>query len=163
MKKLKELWGNNKVLIVLGIILIICLIAIITVTFSFFLGGNKGVYGDRLNGIDKHPVTNNIKSEYKTSLESEKSVTKVSIDTKGKIIYIIINFASDTSLEDAKNLAASSIEKLNEDILSFYDIDFTLKCEKSENSEGFTILGAKNVAGSGLIWNNNTPLESEES
>ncbi|MBD9106346.1 hypothetical protein EGP99_00880 [bacterium] len=162
MKKLKELWGNNKVLIVLGIILIICLIAIITVTFSFFLGGNKGVYGDRLNGIDKHPVTNNIKSEYKTSLESEKSVTKVSIDTKGKIIYIIINFASDTSLEDAKNLAASSIEKLNEDILSFYDIDFTLKCEKSENSEGFTILGAKNVAGSGLIWNNNTPLESEE-
>lgn len=162
MKKLKELWGNNKVLIVLGIILIICLIAIITVTFSFFLGGNKGVYGDRLNGIDKHPVTNNIKSEYKTGLESEKSVTKVSIDTKGKIIYIIINFASDTSLEDAKNLAASSIEKLNEDILSFYDIDFTLKCEKSENSEGFTILGAKNVAGSGLIWNNNTPLESEE-
>lgn len=162
MKKLKELWGNNKVLIVLGIILIICLIAIITVTFSFFLGGNKGVYGDRLNGIDKHPVTNNIKSEYKTSLESEKSVTKVSIDTKGKIIYIIINFASDTSLEDAKNLAASSIEKLNEDILSFYDIDFTLKCEKSENSEEFTILGAKNVAGSGLIWNNNTPLESEE-
>ncbi len=162
MKKLKELWGNNKVLIVLGIILIICLIAIITVTFSFFLGGNKGVYGDRLDGIDKHPVTNNIKSEYKTSLESEKSVTKVSIDTKGKIIYIIINFASDTSLEDAKNLAASSIEKLNEDILSFYDIDFTLKCEKSENSEGFTILGAKNVAGSGLIWNNNTPLESEE-
>ena len=162
MKKLKELWGNNKVLIVLGIILIICLTAIITVTFSFFLGGNKGVYGDRLNGIDKHPVTNNIKSEYKTSLESEKSVTKVSIDTKGKIIYIIINFASDTSLEDAKNLAASSIEKLNEDILSFYDIDFTLKCEKSENSEGFTILGAKNVAGSGLIWNNNTPLESEK-
>ena len=162
MKKLKELWGNNKVLIVLGIILIICLIAIITVTFSFFLGGNKGVYGDRLNGIDKHPVTNNIKSEYKTSLESEKSVTKVSIDTKGKIIYIIINFASDTSLEDAKNLAASSLEKLNEDILSFYDIDFTLKCEKSENSEGFTILGAKNVAGSGLVWNNNTPLESEE-
>ena len=162
MKKLKELWGNNKVLIVLGIILIICLIAIITVTFSFFLGGNKGVYGDRLNGIDKHQVTNNIKSEYKTSLESEKNVTKVSIDTKGKIIYIIINFASDTSLEDAKNLAASSIEKLNEDILSFYDIDFTLKCEKSENSEGFTILGAKNVAGSGLIWNNNTPLESEK-
>ncbi len=162
MKKLKELWGNNKVLIVLGIILIICLIAIIIVTFSFFLGGNKGVYGDRLNGIDKHPVTNNIKSEYVTNLESEKSVTKVSLDTKGKIIYIIINFASDTSLEDAKNLAASSLEKLNEDILSFYDIDFTLKCEKSENSEGFTILGAKNVAGSGLVWNNNTPLESEE-
>ena len=26
----------------------------------------------------------------------------------------------------------------------------------------FTLLGAKNVAGSGLVWNNNTPVESDE-
>ncbi len=162
MKKLKELWGKNKVLIVLGIILVICLVAIIIVTFSFFLGGNKGVYGDRLKDIDKHPVTETLKSEYVTALEAENSVTSVSMDIKGKIIYIIINFASDTALNDAEALAALSLDKLGEDILSFYDINFTLKCEKSENSEGFTILGAKNVAGSGLVWNNNTPLESEE-
>ncbi len=162
MKKLKELWGKNKVLIVLGIILVICLVAIIIVTFSFFLGGNKGVYGDRLKDIDKHPVTETLKSEYVTALEAENSVTSVSMDIKGKIIYIIINFASDTALNDAEGLATLSLDKLGEDILSFYDINFTLKCEKSENSEGFTILGAKNVAGSGLVWNNNTPLESEE-
>lgn len=162
MKKLKELWGKNKVLIVLGIILVICLVAIIIVTFSFFLGGNKGVYGDRLKDIDKHPVTETLKSEYVTALEAENSVTSVSMDIKGKIIYIIINFASDTALNDAESLATLSLDKLGEDILSFYDINFTLKCEKSENSEGFTILGAKNVAGSGLVWNNNTPLESEE-
>lgn len=162
MKKLKELWGKNKVLIVLGIILVICLVAIIIVTFSFFLGGNKGVYGDRLKDIDKHPVTETLKSEYVTALEAENSVTSVSMDIKGKIIYIIINFVSDTALNDAEALATLSLDKLGEDILSFYDINFTLKCEKSENSEGFTILGAKNVAGSGLVWNNNTPLESEE-
>ena len=162
MKKLKELWGKNKVLIVLGIILVICLVAIIIVTFSFFLGGNKGVYGDRLKDIDKHPVTETLKSEYVTALEAENSVTSVSMDIKGKIIYIIINFASDTALNDAEALATLSLDKLGEDILSFYDINFTLKCEKSENSEGFTILGAKNVAGSGLVWNNNTPLESDE-
>ena len=97
-----------------------------------------------------------------TSLENDKSVSSVKFNTKGRIIYITINYVSDTSLEDAKAKAATSIAKLSEDILSYYDIDFTIKCEKSENSEGFTLLGAKNVAGSGLVWNNNTPVESDE-
>ena len=43
-----------------------------------------------------------------------------------------------------------------------YDIDFILTKEKSENDEGFTIMGAKNVNGSGLVWNNNTPIKDEE-
>ena len=162
MKKLKESWGKNKVFILLGAILVICLVAIIVVTFSFFLGGSKSVYGDRLDGIDKYPVKETMKSSYITSLEEEKSVSKVSMNVSGKIIYISIEFVSDTSLEEAKGLAATSLENISEDLQSFYDISFTLKCEKSENSEGFTILGAKNVAGSGLVWNNNTPLESEE-
>ena len=162
MKKLKEAWGKNKILIVLGIILVACLVAIVIVTFSFFLGGNKDIYGDRLEGIDKYPVTESVKNEYIEALKESKNVTDVSLNIKGKIIYIIIDFAQDTSLDEAKGLAASSIVKLSEDILSFYDINFTLRCEKSENSDGFTILGAKNVAGSGLVWNNNTPLESEE-
>ena len=162
MKKLKESWGKNKVFVLLGAILVICLIAIIFVTFSFFLGGNKGVYGDRLDGIDKYPITDTIKSEYINALEEEKSVSKVSMNVRGKIIYIDIEFALDTSLEEAKGLAATSLKNISEDLQAFYDISFTLKCEKSENSEGFTILGAKNVAGSGLVWNNNTPLESEE-
>lgn len=162
MKKLKESWGKNKVFILLGTILVICLVAIIVVTFSFFLGGSKSVYGDRLDGIDKYPVKETMKSSYITSLEEEKSVSKVSMNVKGKIIYISIEFVSDTSLEEAKSLAATSLKNISEDLQSFYDISFTLKCEKSENSEGFTILGAKNVAGSGLVWNNNTPLESEE-
>ena len=162
MKKLKESWGKNKVFILLGAILVICFIAIIVVTFSFFLGGNEDIYGDRLDGIEKYPITETIKSGYITSLEKEKNVSKVSMNVKGKIIYINIEFVSDTSLDDAKNIAATSLKNISEDLQSFYDINFTLKCEKSENSEGFTTLGAKNVAGSGIVWNNNTPLESEE-
>ena len=82
--------------------------------------------------------------------------------TKGRIIYITIDFNVDTSLNDAEAKATSSLTNLSEDILGYYDINFTLKCDKSENSEGFVILGARNVAGSGLVWNNNTPVESEE-
>ena len=162
MKKIKNLWENNKVLIVLGLILVACLVAILIVSFSYFFGGSNNEYGDRLQDIEKYPITETIKNEYVSALENEKIVKDVKMHTKGKIIYITIDFNADTSLNDAEAKATSSLSNLSEDILSYYDINITLKCDKSENSEGFVILGARNVAGSGLVWNNNTPVESEE-
>ena len=41
LKKIKNLWENNKVLIVLGLILVACLVAILIVSFSYFFGGSK--------------------------------------------------------------------------------------------------------------------------
>ena len=51
---------------------------------------------------------------------------------------------------------------MSDELLSDYDINLTLTSKATENSEGFTIMGAKNVAGSGVVWNNNTPVESDE-
>ena len=162
MNKLKELWGKYKVLIVLGIILIICFIAIISVTISYFFGGSESVYGDRLKDIDNYPISEEFKTEYVSSMESEELIETVNFSNKGRIIYIEIKFVGDTSLVEAQSKAAASLEKFSEELLSYYDINFTLICEETENSEGFTIMGAKNVSGSGLIWNNNKPVESEE-
>lgn len=162
MKKIKDMWKNNKVLIVLGLILFVCLIAILVVMFSYFLGGNKDEYGDRLKDISKYPVTEEVKNEYVNSLENDKIVDSVKLNIQGRIIYITINYVLDVNIDDAKSKAEASLKNFNEDILSYYDIMFTIKCSKSENSDGFTLLGAKNVAGSGLVWNNNTPVESDE-
>lgn len=162
MNKLKELWGKYKVLIVLGIILIICFIAIVSVTISYFFGGSESVYGDRLKDIDNYPISEEFKTEYVSSMESEELIETVNFSNKGRIIYIEIKFVGDTSLVEAQSKAAASLEKISEELLSYYDINFTLICEETENSEGFTIMGAKNVSGSGLIWNNNKPVESEE-
>ncbi len=162
MNKLKEIWGKNKVLIVLGIILIICFIAIIVVTVSYFFGGSESVYGDRLDGIEDHPIEDSFVSEYTTNLESDDMIESVEFDTKGRIIYITINFVGDTSLVEAQSKTAASLETFSEDLLSYYDINFTITSEATDNSDGFTLMGARNVAGSGLVWNNNTPVESEE-
>lgn len=162
MNKLKEIWGKNKVLIVLGIILIICFIAILIVTFSFFFGGSESVYGDRLDGIENYPIEDSFIDEYIANLESDEMINSATFDTKGRIIYVTIDFVGDTSLVEAQSKAAASLEQFSEEKLSYYDINFTLTSESTENSEGFTIMGARNVAGSGLVWNNNTPVESEE-
>lgn len=162
MNKLKEIWGKNKVLIVLGIILIICFIAILIVTFSFFFGGSESVYGDRLDGIENYPIEDSFIDEYIANLESDEMINSATFDTKGRIIYVTMDFVGDTSLVEAQSKAAASLEQFSEETLSYYDINFTLTSESTENSEGFTIMGARNVAGSGLVWNNNTPVESEE-
>ena len=162
MNKLKEIWGKNKVLIVLGIILIICFIAILVVTFSYFFGGSESVYGDRLDEIESYPIEDSFVSEYTANLENDEMINSVTFDTRGRIIYIVIDFVGDTSLVEAQSKAAASLEQFSEDILSYYDINFTLTSASTENSEGFTIMGARNVAGSNLVWNNNTPIESEE-
>ena len=162
MNKLKEIWGKNKVLIVLGIILIICFIAIIVVTVSYFFGGSESVYGDRLDGIEDHPIEDSFVSEYTTNLESDDMIESVEFDTKGRIIYITINFVGDTSLVEAQSKTAASLETFSDDLLSYYDINFTITSEATDNSDGFTLMGARNVAGSGIVWNNNTPVESEE-
>lgn len=162
MNKLKELWGKNKVLIVLGIILIICLITIICVGVSFFFGGSETVYGDRLEDIEDYPITDEFKSDYIASLLENEEIIDAALDIKGRIVYVNITFVGDTNLANAKSKAVTSLEKFSDELLSYYDINFILKCDATENSEGFTIMGAKNVAGSGVVWNNNTPVESDE-
>ena len=162
MDKLKEIWGKYKILIVLGLILIICFIAILFVTVSYFFGSGESVYGDRLEDIEDYPIEDTFVSEYIANLESDEMINSATFDVKGRVIYVTINFVGDTSLVEAQSKAAVSIEQFSEDILSYYDINFTLICEATENSEGFTIMGAKNVAGSGIVWNNNTVVESEE-
>lgn len=161
MRKLKELWNKNKVLIVLLFILLICFIAIVIVCVTFFLGGSKSTYGDRLKDIDKYPITEEFKTDYVASLEADELVDKVSFKMQGRVVYLKITFVQDTTLIEAQSKAILSLAKFSEDLLGYYDINITLYCPISENSEGFTIMGTRNASGNGVVWNNNTKVESE--
>ena len=162
MSKIKELWTKNKILWVLLFILLICFITIIVVSFTFFFGGNESEYGDRLKELESHEIAESFKSEYEEVLENDELISDASIRISGRIIYINIKFNNDTPLFEAQSKATASLEKFTDDILNYYDINFILLCDATDNSDGFTILGARNVSGSGIVWNNNTKIESEE-
>lgn len=162
MSKIKELWTKNKILWVLLFILLICFITIIFVSFTFFFGGNESEYGDRLKDMENHEITETFKSEYANELENDELISDASIRTSGRVIYINIKFTNDTTLVEAQSKATASLEKFTDNILDYYDINFILSCDATDNSEGFTILGARNVSGNGIAWNNNTKVESEE-
>ncbi len=162
MKKLKEFWQKNKILVVLIAILVACFIAICVVVATYFFGGSETVYGDRLKDISKHPITEDFKNNYIASLEELEEVSEVTFNVKGRIIYIRIKFIADYSLVEAESKAAASLTNFDENILSYYDLNFTITADASENSDGFTLMGAKNTASEGIVWNNITKKESAE-
>ena len=153
---MKKLWKENRVLFMLIIILLICFIAIVVVALTFFYSKDVNSYGARLVDIEDYPITNKDKNTYKETMLENKGVTKVSLNIKGRVIYIHLEFDETVSLEDAKAIANNSIELFGEDNLSYYDVEFVLK------SDNFTILVAKNAIIDHVSWNNNREVEEEE-
>ncbi len=162
MKKIKKLWTENRVLFVLFVIVLICVFLILGVMLKYFFGTSKSGYGDRLNGIEEVPITEQMQNDFLNQVKSDEQVREATIHTSGKIIYISIQFMNGSSLEDAENKALASLDFFEEKYKNFYDFQFTLKKDASEEEKGFLIMGAKNVNGSGLSWNNNTEIEEKE-
>ena len=81
----------------------------------------------------------------------------------GKIVYIKINFNESASLVEAESVAVKALDNFSDSEKAFYDFEFTLAQAATDKTEGFKIMGAKNVNGSNLVWNNNNATTSSAS
>lgn len=158
-KKLKNSWNQNRVLFVLTTILIVCIILILLVVIDYFLGTSKDKYGDRLEGIKNFEVSRI--SELESKIKEDEKIADCNIRQIGKIIYINIKFTNEITLVEAEGKALNTVELFSEEELKFYDLNYSLTQDATESSAGFSIMGAKNINGTGLVWNNNTPVSEE--
>ena len=154
---MKKIIQNNKVILVLLGILLICFIALGLVFYKFFYAGTSSTkYGDRLQGIEEHELSKTLEDDIKLLYNDNEKVDSVSIDVKGKIVYIIINYKNNVSTSDAKDLSTKSLEAIGEDNLSYYDVQFILNVVKDEDSEeensNFPIFGAKSANSNKIVW-----------
>lgn len=159
MKKIKNLWVENRVLLVLFIIILICCFIMMGVCINYFFGSSKSSYGDRLAGIEEVQITDDIKNNFLDNMKKDELINDVTIKVVGKIVYITLSFEEKVSLVEAQSKALASLKNFEDKYLEFYDFNYTLKSNSTENSEGFLIMGAKNVNGTGLVWNNNTEVQ----
>ncbi len=145
------------------LIIIACIGVSVGLLLKYFYFGNGGSkYGDRLDGIEAVLIADDKKNEVANSLKEEKNVKDATVTVTGKIIYIRIAFEAGADLETSKSIAVKSLEQFSEDEKKFYDVNFTLVSDKTDNSDGFTIMGAKNVNGTNLVWNNNNAVSDGE-
>ena len=161
MEKIKKILAENRVLLVLGIILVICLVVFCIVAITYFYGASDNVYGNRLDITKEVPLNSNLLKDIESELKSNESVKEASATLKGKIVYINIEFADATKMDDAKQIAEEVITLFNEDELEVYDIQFTITSLSTADFVGYTLMGARNSSGNGLVvWNNYNIEES---
>lgn len=166
MKKIKKIWQENKVLLVLAIILVVCLAVFCVVAITYFYGSSDNPLGNRADITKEVPLNKKLFENIKTQLEENEKVKSAKV-TKSPttIVYVEIEFVDETKMDNAKKIAESIIELFSEDELAVYDIEFTINTLSTSKVQGYTLKGARNANGSGsVVWGNyNIEKESSES
>jgi len=139
----------------LAIILVICLLIFAGVAITYFYGSSDNVYGNRLDVTNNVPLNDKLLEDIKEELGANENVKSTSVSLKGKIVYVNIKYVDETKMEDAKSIAEKVVELFNDDELEIYDIQFTISTLSTSELNGYTLMGARNASGSGIvIWNN---------
>lgn len=144
------------------LIIIACVGISAALLLKYFYYGNGGSkYGDRLDGIELVTISDDKKNSVVEDIKQRKNVKDAKVEVSGKIIYIRIAFNAGADLDTSKAIAVKTLEQFSDEEKAFYDVHFTLVSEKNEVSDGFTIMGSKNVNGTNLIWGNNNPVNDD--
>lgn len=153
---MKRILSENKVLLVLAIIIIVSLIVIgVSMVMYFYTGNGKDEYGDRLQGIENVEISNDIDKNVAELYTDIAAFNEVVVNVKGKIIYINIDIKENLSLVDAQSLAIKSLEAFSEEEKSFYDIQIIITAKTTEEeSDIYPLMGYKNAKNSQVVWTN---------
>ena len=136
-----EFIKKNKILVSLLVIAIVFFAAIMIIIFSNLSIGNNE-YGNRLDNIEKYPISDEAINEIKTDISSYEKVTSVSYNLEGKLANFILTVDDSLEEETAKNYANKILENLSDDVKSYYDIQVLVDSD-NEESEVYPIIGYK--------------------
>jgi len=153
MAKKKNRQDNKMLWILLGILLV-CFIMIGFLFYKYFYSGiSTSKYGDtRLEGIENHKLSDTLEKDINDIYTSEKSVNKAIVTVEGRIIYITVDFKESIKVDNAKSIAVKSLEKIGEDNLTYYEVQYILTYSGTEENSNFPIFGSKNANSLKVVW-----------
>lgn len=141
---------NNKILIALILIAVIMFSTILIIIFSNLSSGNDE-YGNRLDEIEKYPITDEIINNIQNEVSSLEKVKSVSYNLEGRLANFIIKVEDDLMVSEAKNYAEKVLEYFSEDLKKYYDIQILIDSDNDE-SENYPIIGYKHKTSDSLVW-----------
>ena len=108
----------------------VMIVYIIVVGFTFFIYklfiGSSGnpVYGDRLDGIENVPITEEQKTKIVDTLKEDKAVLNVTKPyLNGKILKVIITVGDKANVDGSKPFATKVTDILSDEQKKFYDVE----------------------------------------
>ena len=154
MKKHKGLF------ICLGVLLVLGILAVVGIKKLVFPDDSKSKYGDRLEGIENVPISNDTIEEIKEAFLKNENVVDFNYNLSGKIIKVIIKVKEDTKIEDSKILGDIILKSLSDDQKKFYDIQYSVDCEKENDL--YPMMGYKHKTKDAFSWTIKTIKEEEQ-
>lgn len=134
----------------LTILLVVTIVGIVVAKNLFF--SSKGdVFGNRLDGIEEHQVTDSDISKIKNDLGSLEQISSIENNIVGKRINFIIKVKSEVDVITSKGYADKILENLSDDITKFYDIQVMITNEDEEN-QNYPIIGYKHKTKAGFTF-----------
>lgn len=141
---------NNKLLVILLSVALVMLLTILIVIFSNLKSGNNE-YGNRLDNIEKYPISDEIITKIQTEISALDKVDSVTYNLEGRLINFVINVEDDLPLVDAQVYASKILEYFDEETKKYYDIQILID-SKSEESTIYPIIGYKHKTSNMLVW-----------
>lgn len=120
----------------------------------------KEVYGERLKNIEKHPIDKSVYDKVDEALNKNSGVEKVTHRVQGKTIKYFITFGDKVTVKDAKAVGDGLLEYFDEDILSYYSLEFYLIKENKELNN-FPIIGMKHPESKKISWTKDREIVTE--
>ena len=128
--------------ILFGLIILFFIVFFVVPSF----GGD--VYGNRLEDIKSHNISNSTINDIKDSLKGQEGVKSVTYSSEGRILNFIINFEDDYNIDSAKKTAEIIIEKISEKNLKYYDVQMYL----DSKSNDFPTIGYHSKGSDKISW-----------
>lgn len=151
---------KNKFTIIAIIIFILLVIVGVKVKELLVPDSGKAVYGDRLEEIDEHKISDTLFNDISEKLKENENVLNVSNKIHGKIINLMITVNNELSVSDAKQLANSTISLFGEE-LTYYSLQvYVLKEDSSLNN--FPIIGYKGTETEELVFTKDREITVSE-
>ncbi len=134
-------------------ILVFVLLVFVGVEIKNILVPDEGraVYGNRLDNIEKYPISTNTFTDIETGLKENSKVVNVTNTLHGKIINLIITVTDDVTIEEAKILANSTISFFKNNELDYYSLNVYVK-KLNPELNNFPIEGYKDPESKDLVF-----------
>jgi len=157
---MKQFYHEHRIFVILMGLAAICLILILFLLFRYFyFGSSRNAPRRTCENINEA-----VKVEKVSGLKEDKVINDadIRVNDRSNIIFVTINFNYEATLEVAKGKAITAYEKFDEEAKECYDFQFMLVQPATEGTEGFRIMGARNLTGTNFVWNNNTAVDNKE-
>ena len=140
-------------IIALSVFILILLVVILSIKAILYPDNNKSIYGNRLSGIDKVPIKEELKNNIGTLLNNTGKVKTNNIDIRGKIINVIVDVKKDVTIDNIKGILNEVLTKFTSEQKAFYDFQFFVTQSEVSNNKQFPIIGYKNNNTDTIVWN----------